>query len=344
MSATFIWKQNQYTSDELLDLQEVSGDLLAVQKVVRFWVSNEDLLPIATSGSTGKPKIWHHPRARLEASARATLSYFNLQPGSTAALGIPAKKIGGAMMVIRALVGGLKLHLIEPKITLELPEGPIDFLPLTLPQYEHLTTQARSQVKDILLGGGVVPVLPMPEETTVHVGYGMTETASHVAVRRLDATLYEAVGSTKFSATEEGALCIHSPHLGIDLLQTNDAVQLQDERSFTVEGRLDFVINSGGIKIQPEVGERALLQKGISAVISFREDAVFGQLPVLVLREKEALALARAELVKWEKNTCPRHYFICSQLPETPGGKLDRRALAALIKSRPDLLCPIELG
>jgi len=125
-------------------------------------------------------------------------------------------------------------------------------------------------------------------------------------------------------------------------LQTNDAVRLQDERYFTVEGRLDFVINSGGIKIQPEVGERALLQKGISAVISFREDAVFGQLPVLVLPEHEALALARAELVKWEKNTRPRHCFICAELPETVGGKLDRRALAAMIKSHPDRLFPIE--
>lgn len=147
MSATFIWKQNQYSSNELLELQEVRGSLLAVQKVVRFWVSNEDLLPISTSGSTGKPTVWHHPRARLEASALATLNYFKLQPGSTAALGIPANKIGGAMMVIRALVGGLKLHLLEPKLALELPEAPIDFLPLTLPQYEHLPSEVRSHVE-----------------------------------------------------------------------------------------------------------------------------------------------------------------------------------------------------
>ena len=342
MSATFIWNKNQYNSHQLLELQEVNDSLLDVQKVVKFWISNADLLPISTSGSTGTPAVWHHPRTRLEASARATLGYFNLMPGGTAALGIPANRIGGAMMIIRALVGELRLHLLEPKLALELPEEPIDFLPVTLPQYEQLSSKARAKAKNILLGGGAVPVMAMPEETTVYVGYGMTETASHVAVRRLDASLYEAIGSTRFSSSEAGALCIHSPHLGIDLLQTNDAVRLQDERSFTVEGRLDFVINSGGIKIQPEVGERELLKAGVSAVISYREDAVFGQLPILVLREKDALALAKAELVNWKKNTRPRHCFICAELPETVGGKLDRRALAAMIKSHPDRLFPIE--
>jgi O-succinylbenzoic acid--CoA ligase len=342
MSATFIWKQNHYSCEQFLDLQEVNPVVLAVQKVLKFWVSREELLPISTSGSTGVPKVWYHPRTRLEASARATLSFFNLQPGATAVLGLPADRIGGAMMVIRTLVGGLTLHVLEPKLALALPEAPIDFLPLTLPQYEQLSSQSRARVHTLLLGGSAVPVLPMPSETTVFVGYGMTETASHVALRRLDAALYEAVGSTRFSVASSGALCIHSPHLGIESLETNDVVDLRDERSFSVEGRLDFVINSGGIKIQPEVGERALLQKGVSAVISYREDAVFGQLPVLVLREKEALASARAELANWEKNNRPKSYALCAQWPETVGGKLDRLALAAWIKSHPDRLFPIE--
>jgi O-succinylbenzoic acid--CoA ligase len=339
MPTTFIWNNQRFSPEELVDLQEVPVFIVGIQKVVKFWLSEAEFLPMSTSGSTGVPKVWHHPRVRLAQSAQATLEHFGLAPGAVAVLGLPADRIGGAMMVIRALVGSLELHLVESKITLDLPRTTIDFIPLTVPQFQHLSWQ--EGIKKVLLGGSAAPVAPSPEGTEVYVGYGMTETASHVAVRALEDEMYRAVGSTRFSVNMDGALVVRSPHLGIEELVTNDAAVIHNDRAFTIEGRLDFAINSGGIKIHPEHWEQALAAEGIRAAVAPLEDEVFGQLPVLILSNQGQIAQA-SELVKaWPKNQRPKHYLLLAEWPEVAGGKLDRRGLALWVKSHQDRLCPL---
>ncbi len=339
MPTTFIWNNQCFSPEELVDLQEVPFHVAGVQKVVKFWLSDAEFLPISTSGSTGVPKVWHHPKVRLAQSARATLEHFDLAPGAVAVLGLPADRIGGAMMVVRALVGGLELHLVEPKISLDLPRTIIDFIPLTVPQFQSLLWQ--EGIKKVLLGGSTAPVAHCPEGTEVYVGYGMTETASHVAVRALNEKVYRAVGSTRFSVNAEGALVLRSPHLGIKELVTKDAAILHNDSEFNIEGRLDFVINSGGIKIHPEQWEQALADEGISAAIAPIEDEVFGQLPVLILSNLGQIEQIRALLNQWPKNQRPKHYLLLSEWPEVDGGKLDRRGLILWVKSHRDRLCPI---
>jgi O-succinylbenzoic acid--CoA ligase len=339
MPTTFIWNNQRFSPQELVDLQEVPVFIVGIQKVVKFWLSEAEFLPMSTSGSTGVPKVWHHPRVRLAQSAQATLEHFGLAPGAVAVLGLPADRIGGAMMVIRALVGSLELHLVESKITLDLPRTTIDFIPLTVPQFQHLSWQ--EGIKKVLLGGSAAPVAPSPEGTEVYVGYGMTETASHVAVRALEDEMYRAVGSTRFSVNMDGALVVRSPHLGIEELVTNDAAVIHNDRAFTIEGRLDFAINSGGIKIHPEHWEQALAAEGIRAAVAPLEDEVFGQLPVLILSNQGQIAQASALVKAWPKNQRPKHYLLLAEWPEVAGGKLDRRGLALWVKSHQDRLCPL---
>jgi len=337
MPTTFIWNNQRFTPIELIDLQGVSVHVAGVQKVVKFWLSDAEFLPMSTSGSTGTPKVWHHPRARLAQSAQATLKHFGLEPGAVAVLGLPADRIGGAMMVIRALVGALELYLVEPKISLDLPKTAIDFIPLTVPQFQHLTWQ--EGIKTVLLGGSAAPVASCPEGTEVYVGYGMTETASHVAIRRLNEEVYRAVGSTRFSLSADGALVVRSPHLGIKELVTNDAALLHNDSEFSIEGRLDFAINSGGIKIHPEQWEQVLAVEGIRAAIAPLDDEVFGQIPVLILSNQEQVAQARTLLNTWPKNQRPKQYLLLAQWPEVAGGKLDRRGISLWVKSHQDRLC-----
>ncbi|MGA0197452.1 MAG: hypothetical protein ACO3JP_07490, partial [Schleiferiaceae bacterium] len=84
MPTTFIWNNQRFSPEELVDLQEVPGYVTGVQKVVKFWLSDAEFLAMSTSGSTGVPKVWHHPRARLAQSAQATLEYFGLGSGAVA--------------------------------------------------------------------------------------------------------------------------------------------------------------------------------------------------------------------------------------------------------------------
>ena len=193
----------------------------------------------------------------------------------------------------------------------------------------------------MLLGGSTAPVAHCPEGTEVYVGYGMTETASHVAVRALNEKVYRAVGSTRFSVNADGALVLRSPHLGIKELVTKDAAVLHNDSEFNIEGRLDFVINSGGVKIHPEQWEQALADEGISAAIAPIEDEVFGQLPVLILSNLGQIEQIRALLNQWPKNQRPKHYLLLKEWPEVAGGKLDRRGLILWVKSHRDCLCPI---
>lgn len=336
-----------FTAEELLALESGENWLGDLQRVVAFLISDQSELAVPTSGSTGEPKLWAHPRTRLEASARATLDYFGLRPGDWAVLALPARYIGGVMMVVRAWVGGLNLQIVPPSACPEWPEreGGYDFAPLTPAQYIALK-EARGAtglgVRQVLLGGSPVPQdWDVPSVEQVFVGYGMTETASHVAVRRLGEAVYRAVGESTFDVDARGALRVDAPHLGLSGLQTNDLVALEGDRAFRYVGRADFTINSGGVKIQPEPVERALEAAGVAGRISYREDERYGQVPVLVVLDDEVVAQARAVLEEFPKRWRPKEFGVVDAFEELASGKLDRGALAQWVKSHPDRLYPI---
>ena len=209
-----------------------------VQNQIKKFISPREEMEFQTSGSTGTPKQIIHKKSSLEASAIKTLDYFSLQPGDSAALILPAQFIGGSMMLIRALVGGLKLHLIEPNLVPEVIPN-VDFLPCTPAQFKSLQScGALDEFKgDILLGGAPVNGIEAAK-LNVYVGYGMTETASHVALRKLSSLTYRAVDGVNFH-TVEGTLVIDAPHIGVRALKTNDLVELKSQQSFVFTGRAD---------------------------------------------------------------------------------------------------------
>lgn len=322
----FILRNHELTPSELVDLETDEPWLNVVQKVVEFGLHSADSFQFTTSGSTGRPKSILHDRNVLYASAQTTLNYFELEPGSSAALVLPASLTGGIMMIIRAMLGGLSLHLYEPSLSIAEIQ-PVDFLPCTPAQFESLVSSPRNldQAKTILLGGAPVPAeLEKVSTSRVYVGYGMTETASHVALRKLGTNSYLSVGQTTFSSLNE-CLVIHAPHLGIAELATNDRVKLISSTSFEFLGRADFIINSGGVKIQPETIEQQLSAQGVEGWISSYPDEKFGQALVLVLRDGTA-ALAQQALSQVKAPVLPKVYCNVNELP-TVSGKIDRKAL-----------------
>lgn len=338
----FVWNNRSYSASKLVDLQEVPEYIARVQSALRFCLSQDSKWTLRTSGSTGAPKTLALSREMIYASARATLEAFELVPGSTAALVLPAKYIGGFMMVVRAYLGQLTLHLCEPRALLNVPEG-LDFVPMTPAQFIALQEAGKQlKVKTVLLGGSALPArYDTSSYPGVCIGYGMTETASHVALRPLGSTVYAAVGATEFSVNADECLCISAPHLGIAQLQTQDRVRLLDKKRFHYEGRLDHVINSGGIKLHPEKFESVCDAHGIQAVMSARGHERYGQVPVMVLRAMDDVKGLKKALRHWEGTAMPKEACIVPEWPLLENGKLDRLKLQSFIKSHPDRLFPL---
>ena len=335
----FVWNNRSYSAPELVDLQEVPEHIATVQSALRFCLSQDSEWTLQTSGSTGAPKTLALSRAMIYGSARATLDAFELVPGSTAALVLPAKYIGGFMMVVRAFIGQLTLHLLEPRALPEVPEG-LDFVSMTPAQFIALQEAGKPlKVKTLLLGGSALASrFDSASYQGVYLGYGMTETASHVALRPLGSPIYTAVGSTGFSVNTDECLCISAPHLGIAQLQTQDRVRLLDKKRFHYEGRLDHVINSGGIKLHPEIFESVCDAHSIQAVMSAKGHERYGQVPVMVLRTMDDVKGLRKALRLWDGTAMPKEACIVPEWPLLENGKLDRLKLQTFIKSHPDCL------
>lgn len=318
-----------------------SGIQAELSDFLAEWWSDAPTIPLQTSGSTGKPKTIYATKAAMAASAAATCRAFDLRPGDSALLCLPLRYIAGKMMVVRALVGGLRLITAEPTSTplAELRET-VDFAPLVPMQVS--TTLARpggaaqlARVRTLLLGGGFVDTA-LEEQlqllpTRVFTSYGMTETLSHIALRAANgpqrSALYTPLPGVNVQLSAAGTLQISAPYLGIDSLTTNDIAEIEPNGRFRILGRADAVINSGGIKIQAEDIERELLRlTGLQVLALPQPHPVLGQCVALLWEgpadAADALQAACAALPRYHR---PHHIRRCT-LPRTESGKIARAA------------------
>ena len=337
----FVFEQRKYSLQEILALKSAPDWLQTVQNQLIDFTSTRNEMEFHTSGSTGMPKRIVHQKTVLESSAKRTLDYFSLKPGDSAALILPAEFIGGSMMLVRALIGGLTLHLLPPKLAVnEIPN--VDFLPCTPAQFKAaLQNDVLSDFNGaILLGGAPVGDIEPVVGINLYVGYGMTETASHVALRPLTEKVYSAVDGVEFS-TREGALVIDAPHLGVKELQTNDLVRLIDPHSFEFIGRLDDVINSGGLKIHPAVLESHFHSNGCGVCISSIADEVYGEAVVIVVEGEVSESRVKKLLKDVPRNQQPKFMLSLDRLPFLESGKLDRNEVRRLIQESQHRLSPL---
>jgi O-succinylbenzoic acid--CoA ligase len=302
-----------------------------------------DSFEVKTSGSTGVPKIIAHSRNAVTASATRTCDFFGIKEGDTALLSLPATHIGGKMMIARSLVRKLQLICIEPTsnplLTLHY-EGQIDFASFTPMQMSVILNNATSaarlpQIRQIILGGGEVPytlrehlqdIAPEVYET-----YGMTETISHIAVKKLNgpdrSEYFTTLHGVSIRLDERGCLVISAPHLSAGEIVTNDIVHIIDDRSFQWLGRYDNVINTGGIKVYAEEIERKLqpfIQENF--FVAGTADDVLGQQVTLVVETDDDLSSRYDEafsvLGKYEK---PRRVIAIEKFVYTETGKVNKK-------------------
>ena len=325
---------------------------MSLDEFLEEWNNPSPYVHVQTSGSTGTPKPMLVEKQRMLNSARITCDFLGLREGDTALLCMSLDYIAGKMMVVRSIERGLKLITVEPSgHPLSTPHSPLDFAAMVPMQvYNSLQVPEEKErlmrIRHLIIGGGAIDDALASALKTFpnHVWstYGMTETLSHIALRRLNgpeaSEWYTPFPSVKVSLNEDHCLVIDAPLVCPSRLVTNDIAELSSgtvpNMKFRILGRKDNVICSGGIKIQIEEVERQLrphLQAPF--LITKRPDAKFGEVVVLLTEGTvpEAKEVCLRILPKYHQ---PRVYLHVDQIPLTATGKPARKEAENIAKSR----------
>ena len=320
---------------------------MSLEEFLEEWNNDSPYVEVKTSGSTGEPKRMLVEKQRMRASARITCDFLGLKAGDTALLCMPLNYIAGKMMVVRAIERDLKLVVVEPSGHPLVKQGDGFTFAAMVPMQVYNSLQVPEererlkQIKHLIIGGGAIDEAMAEELKTFpnHVWstYGMTETLSHIALRRLSgpeaSEWYTPFPSVSVSLNEEGCLVIDAPEVCRERLVTNDIAELStDNQSFRILGRKDNVICSGGIKIQAEEVERMLkAHLRVPYLISKRPDKKFGEVVVMLTEGdvEEAKTVCEAVLPKYQR---PKVYIHVSEIPLTETKKPARRQAEELAK------------
>ena len=319
---------------------------MTLEEFLAEWHNDSPFVRVKTSGSTGAPKPMMVEKRRMLNSARITCDFLGLREGDTALLCMSLDYIAGKMMVVRSIERNLKLLSVPPSghplATVNAP-SPLDFAAM-VPMQVYNTLQVPEerarlmQVRHLIIGGGAIDEAMEAELRTfphaVWSTYGMTETLSHIALRRLNGPAasewYTPFPSVSISQTPDGCLVIDAPEVCPEPLVTNDIVEIFSSR-FRILGRKDNVICSGGIKIQIEEVERQLRPHlHVPYLLSKRQDAKFGEIAVLLTEGpvEEARLICERVLPKYHQ---PKAYLHVDRIPLTETGKPARRQAEELI-------------
>lgn len=301
-----------------------------------IWLGEDDKVEVQTSGSSGQPSTWKVSKSAMIASAQLTANYFNCKEGTSALLCLPGNFIAGKMMLVRAMTIGWKLTSMKPSaMPLESIREPYDFAaftPMQLASLKGEEVQLLSRFGAVIIGGAAVSK-PLRQHlsslcSNLFETYGMAETLSHIAVRRItkEEIPFQALNGIHLKVDAFGRLLIGAPHIQSDFIQTNDVVDLIGQDSFFYLGRFDRMINSGGVKLYAEVIERKL--QGVLNVpytIAAAADDILGQKVVLYMESKDpenSKGLYRSLALCLDRYEVPKEIRIVEKLERTESGKI----------------------
>lgn len=325
-------------------VEKGKDDETAIGKFILEWLDGNEFISVKTSGSTGISKKITLRKEYVFNSALATVTYFDLKENTKALLCLPSEYIAGKMMLVRAMTAGWDLQTVAPeKNPLENTDDIFDFAAMVPYQVFHSLADLH-KVKKLIVGGGMVSSELEHQlqkvNTRVFATYGMTETISHIAVRAINGTekslVFSALPKVNFSQTENNCLQIHAPEISEETLITNDVVALISTTSFRFLGRADNVINTGGVKIHPEMVEEKLslfIQQPF--IIASEKDAALGERIIIIVETEKSFNLKDFseifnELSTYEK---PKRIYTLPQFMYTETGKIKRAEVLKILKN-----------
>ncbi len=317
---------------------------VTIGKFLKDWLNDSDSLEVHTSGSTGTPKVLTLKKVHMVNSALATGLFFKMEAGTKALLCLSAQHIAGKMMLVRAMVLGWEIDVMEPNSNpLEKTAVRYNFGAM-VPLQATESISRLDQIETLIIGGA--PISPelklelLKVPTKVYETYGMTETITHIAVKEVGNDVlsnnFRALPDISLSKDDRNCLVIDAPKVSDNIIVTNDMVKLISPTEFLWLGRFDNVINSGGVKLIPEQ-----IESKLSNIINGRffvagiTDANLGQKLILVVEgDLDAKQLlhdikAHSALNKYE---IPKELFLLPQFIDTGSGKLNRTETLRALK------------
>lgn len=335
--------------EELLTFSEKLSP--SIYNFFKDWFKTKLTINVQTSGSTGKPKKIALKKEHMVNSAKASGTFFNLPENTTALLCLSTDYIAGKMMLVRALTLGWHLDIVEVSSNpLMRIEKKYDFSAMVPMQVYHSITQLH-KVKILIVGGGAVDNVLMgklqPLPTKVYATYGMTETITHIAVKQLNdfssaelvsASYYKVLPNIKIATDARGCLLIDAPSISDEKVITNDLVEIISENEFEWLGRVDNIINSGGVKLIPEQ-----IEEKLESIIDQRffvagiPDETLGEKLVLIVENTDPSITSSevdksiSSLTALNKYEIPKEIYFIEKFVETETKKIMRKATLSLV-------------
>ncbi|PTS98063.1 O-succinylbenzoic acid--CoA ligase [Flavobacterium sp. HMWF030] len=307
------------------------GDIYeqAIGEFLLDWFDDKEYIEMTTSGTTGLPKLVRLEKQAMIQSALATGDFFGLQPGDKALLCLPTQFIAGKMMLVRSLILGLDIDVVSPSTEpLALNKTQYDFVAMVPLQVQNSIDKLKN-VKKLIIGGAKIDSALeeklLPLKTEIYETYGMTETITHIAAKRVGEKAFSVLPNVKIAKDDRDCLVIYVSSISDEPIVTNDLVELINENQFVFLGRIDNVVNSGGVKLIPEQIEAKLVDKISNRFfVTGVHDSVLGEKLILVIEgEKQDFAPDFFDVLgKYEK---PKEIVFVPKFKENENGKLLRK-------------------
>lgn len=293
------------------------------------WFDNKDYIEMHTSGSTGIPKIIQVKKQSMVNSALATGDFFELSAENKVLNCLPVKYVAGKMMFVRGFILGLDMEFVAPSSRpIKNNDVIYDFSAMVPLQAQNSLGELHT-IKKLIVGGAKInatlekELLKLP--TKSFETYGMTETVSHIAAKNVGDKSFTVLPNVTIEKDERNCLVIHAPDISDHTIITNDLVELISDKEFIFLGRLDNVINSGGIKFSPEIIEDKLIKLiDRRFFISGTPDPDLGEKLILVI-EGEKFDIPPALFDGLDKYEKPKEVLFVPKFKETGNGKIIRK-------------------
>jgi O-succinylbenzoic acid--CoA ligase len=325
---------------------------------------------IGTSGSTGTPKRAQLTPDALGASGTATHDRLG-GPGQWL-LALPAQHIAGLQVLLRSVLADTTPVVLDPAggfdartfsaAVRRMDPGARRYVSLVPTQLVRLCddpwcAETLQLLDAVLVGGAAMPPLLRRHAEACGIRvvptYGMSETAGGCVYdgNPLDGSLVDVDGEGRvhLGGSTLAAGYLGRPRLSATVFhdgwfRTDDVGHLDPDGRLHVDGRVDDVINTGGVKVAPRLVEDAIAEhvSGIREVVVVgTPDPTWGEAvsAFLVLERhiereptlRDLRATLRGILAD---HALPRRVLVAAEVPTRGPGKPDRAGIVAMFGRR----------